>query len=664
MNSFKSLLGNTLLFLSLQSIPTFALDVKRDVIITDQTFLDGLSNESITIESGFSLQLLDGPNINLTGDLTVDGSLVIGSYTATNLKINIDSDTLTNNGNFYVMNFQATTTDTYTFNNLYNYGNIIMASNIQGVTDLLPTINDQFYNEGHIFILAANQIGFSTPKSGITNSGTIELEGTVSITVPMSGSGCVVSSGALSLDYSNNIDQTIVVNGGQFVILSGLESGNIPKVRVPGDASSPYILMKNSPTGAITYNATTGILTYPPYQIDIGLGYPTSGWKVSESQCTYTSDTTLPCFVFLAQTTAQSYPSNCAASLYPNGYPYFGFNATQPDFVPEFPTPYTTWVSSSKHLIEEIVSFYLTISSDGLPVTVKTTSIIPQSSSSLKLKSFSSLIALSSTSDNVISPHFSSVSSSRPIFASSSERSIPLSSTSDTITSFDFNTEAKSSYLISPSSTITASTELKFSAATDSVSVSNTPRSDLSSSTQKSEVSLTSILSDVSSSESESNTENHTPSLTTKSVTSSLNSLSSSSEPDTIALSGSSDQPSFDSATTSLSPDLSSDEISHVSTSVIPLSEELSSKSTSTMSASLSGTSLNSQFISTADLSHFTDYSQPSSRVDSTQTWIVVTITEFERTIHTSVFNFTPWTGFANVTASSIVVSLHGSKRS
>ena len=45
MNSFKSLLGNTLLFLSLQSIPTFALDVKRDVIITDQTFLDGLSNE-------------------------------------------------------------------------------------------------------------------------------------------------------------------------------------------------------------------------------------------------------------------------------------------------------------------------------------------------------------------------------------------------------------------------------------------------------------------------------------------------------------------------------------------------------------------------------------------------------------------------------------------
>ena len=108
MNPFKSFLSTSVLLLSLQLSFTNAVDVTRDVVVKNQTILNYLSNESITIAEGNSLQLFDGPDITLNGDLTIDGTLCVGSYTVPNLAITFDTGTVINHGNLFSWNTAAT----------------------------------------------------------------------------------------------------------------------------------------------------------------------------------------------------------------------------------------------------------------------------------------------------------------------------------------------------------------------------------------------------------------------------------------------------------------------------------------------------------------------------------------------------------------------------
>lgn len=278
-------MSTSVLLLSLQLSFTNAVDVTRDVVVKNQTILNYLSNESITIAEGNSLQLFDGPDITLNGDLTIDGTLCVGSYTVPNLAITFDTGTVINHGNLFSWNTAATAGDTYIFSNLYNYGTMVMGSNMLLGLSAVVKVKGTFVNEGKIIVSSAMGLNFSDVASSVTNSGSIEIDGGfASINVPMTGGGCIFSAGEIAIDYSNPVDQTILIlNGdGQPIQLTGLSAGGqIPKIRIPSGYKLPYFLMETAPTGNLTYDATTGILTYPPYQIDMGLGYPTAGWKLA-----------------------------------------------------------------------------------------------------------------------------------------------------------------------------------------------------------------------------------------------------------------------------------------------------------------------------------------------------------------------------------------------
>lgn len=300
MKPFNSFLATSLSLLLFQHPTINAIEVSRDVVIKNQTFLNDLVSEPITIDQANSLQLFDGPDITLRGDATVNGNLCIGSYTSTDLAVLVSANTLTNNGNFYVMNSESSAVDSYTWNNVYNYGNMILGSNPSGTSALQPKMKNTFVNEGHVLMVAGGLVGLNSPSTGIVNDGTIELEGQyISLSVPISGTGCLVSSSFVTIDYSKNVAQTVLLTGGQSVGLVGLDTGNIPILRVPSGASSPSILMQHSPTSAITYNTTTGILSYPPYQLDIGLGYPTTGWALSDTRCLSSSGNKLASMLYV-----------------------------------------------------------------------------------------------------------------------------------------------------------------------------------------------------------------------------------------------------------------------------------------------------------------------------------------------------------------------------
>ena len=63
MKPFNSFLATSLSLLLFQHPTINAIEVSRDVVIKNQTFLNDLVSEPITIDQANSLQLFDGPDI-------------------------------------------------------------------------------------------------------------------------------------------------------------------------------------------------------------------------------------------------------------------------------------------------------------------------------------------------------------------------------------------------------------------------------------------------------------------------------------------------------------------------------------------------------------------------------------------------------------------------
>ncbi|CCD25334.1 uncharacterized protein NDAI_0F00150 [Naumovozyma dairenensis CBS 421] len=424
--------------LVLPLIPNLALglDISRNVTLAgSSSYQDGVS-----VAKGSTFSLVDGSSADISGDLSIEGTICLGSYqdTSSNMDVSVSAGSVSNSGSIVINPKGSAKLD---FGSFQNLGYIAITSGTQDTETFSAQQN--FNNQGQMYFGTSGPLEIEGPSSGIENSGTLAFVGnTITFKTGITGDGCMSlqQSTTLNVDMDSSLEPTIWFgdDNSNTLILNGKQQ-NTPTIKGFGGSNTIVLNIttasNSTSTPALSYDGNTGILTVSgasTVKLDIGTGYDSSSFTVSGSSGINGVPDGTAVVGYNSNAPDSNQPSSCqTVSETP-------MSSCVVDFT--IPDPITTSVVSGDATVSEVISYYSTTESDGFAATATTISIIEVSSSSSIassssiLKSSSSSVA-SSSSSIIIEPSSSSIEKS----------SSSVSKSSSIILSSSFSSSSKSS---------------------------------------------------------------------------------------------------------------------------------------------------------------------------------------------------------------------------